>query len=326
MNTLSVGLQKIVDDYKNDLQKFITENNLDAELFRDIEERIFEKISTLENPTRKDILKILSEIGTPEEIFSEELNLENNEKPKNFFEKFQEKTNKIIFLGTFFELSKITNIGANFWRAIFLFCFFFLTPITDGVILPLLFVGYFIGFLLLRTRFFGFLFSLGLGAFFTILLVPSVILFGMYLTDFHIENMYPFMGISVLFPIGMVLGIFSLVLFILYFFRYAFTKKFFGIGFLVTAIVSFVVAISMGISILIGIFGSLVREESTTEIVYVPKDSDRFFVPFELSSGYDTSYQSYVNNIFDFQLWRSYSYQARIDVSEDEKFKILVNK
>lgn len=81
------------------------------------------------------------------------------------------------------------------------------------------------------------------------LLVPSVILFGMYLSDFHIENIYPFMGISVLFPIGMVLGIFSLVLFILYFFRYAFTKKWFGVGFFVTAIVSFVVAISMGIAI-----------------------------------------------------------------------------
>lgn len=120
MNTLSVGLQKIVDDYKNDLQKFITENNLDAELSRDIEERIFEKISTLENPTRKDILKILSEIGTPEEIFSEELNLENNEKPKNFFEKFHEKTNKIIFLGTFFELAKKTNISANIFRIGFL--------------------------------------------------------------------------------------------------------------------------------------------------------------------------------------------------------------
>lgn len=119
MNTLSVGLQKIVDDYKNDLQRFIAENNLDAELSRDIEERIFEKISTLENPTRKDILKILSEIGTPEEIFSEEVALENNEKPKNFFEKFQEKTNKIIFLGTFFELAKKTSISANIFRILF---------------------------------------------------------------------------------------------------------------------------------------------------------------------------------------------------------------
>lgn len=120
MNTLSVGLQKIVDDYKNDLQKFIAENNLDAELCRDIEERIFEKISTLENQTRKDILKILAEIGTPEEIFSEELALENNEKPKKFFEKFHEKTNKIIFLGTFFELAKKTNISANIFRIGFL--------------------------------------------------------------------------------------------------------------------------------------------------------------------------------------------------------------
>lgn len=120
MNTLSVGLQKIVDDYKKDLQKFIAENDLDAELARDIEERIFEKIAMLENPTRKDILKILAEIGTPEEIFSEEINLQNNEKPKNFFEKFHERTNKIIFLGTFFELAKKTNISANIFRIGFL--------------------------------------------------------------------------------------------------------------------------------------------------------------------------------------------------------------
>lgn len=119
MNTLSVSLQKIVDDYKNDLQKFIAENNLDAELSRDIEERIFEKISMLENPTRKDILKILAEIGTPEEIFAEEINMQNDEKPKNFFEKFHERTNKIIFLGTFFELAKKTSISANIFRILF---------------------------------------------------------------------------------------------------------------------------------------------------------------------------------------------------------------
>lgn len=119
MNTLSVSLQKIVDDYKNDLQKFIAENNLDAELSRDIEERIFEKIATLENPTRKDILKILAEIGTPEEIFAEEIGIQNKEKPKNFFEKFHERTNKIIFLGTFFELAKKTSISANIFRILF---------------------------------------------------------------------------------------------------------------------------------------------------------------------------------------------------------------
>jgi hypothetical protein len=35
------------------------------------------------------------------------------------------------------------------------------------------------------------------------LLIPSVVLFGAYISNFHIENIYPFMEVSFLFPIGM---------------------------------------------------------------------------------------------------------------------------
>lgn len=99
MKHLDKNLLKIIENYTNDLQKFITENRLDSELAKDIEERIFEKIEQLENPNRKNILSILSEIGTPEEIFAEEISENsliakngNSEKSKNIFERLREKT------------------------------------------------------------------------------------------------------------------------------------------------------------------------------------------------------------------------------------------
>ena len=70
---MDAKLQKIINLYKKDLQKFIEKNALNADYYADIEERINEKISLLENPTRDDIKNILSEIGSPEEIFREEL-------------------------------------------------------------------------------------------------------------------------------------------------------------------------------------------------------------------------------------------------------------
>lgn len=239
-------------------------------------------------------------------------------------EEFRERTNKIIFLGTFFELSKITNIGANYLRGFFLFCLFFLTPVTHGEILPFLFIGYFLGFLLLRTRFFGFLFSLGLGVFFTILLVPSVILFGLYLSDFHIENMYIFQGIPSVFSVGMVLGIFSLILFILYFFRYAFKKKFFGIGFIVTAIVSFVVAICLGFVTFIHITPQLSSKTvySQKEFVFEKAPAGQIFNVFELSSGFFKK----SDNIFGIELVSSYSYYPQFFVSPDDKVHAFFDK
>lgn len=62
MKTLPKNLQKIIDDYKNNLQNFISEHNLDSELISDIDERIYEKISEIKNPKPSDIASILAEV------------------------------------------------------------------------------------------------------------------------------------------------------------------------------------------------------------------------------------------------------------------------
>ena len=99
---MNAKLQKIINDYKNNLQKFITENHLSTDILNDIDERIFEKISEISNPTHQDIANILAEIGTPEEIFADEISekssLKEVEKSTNFFQKFQKRTEGIIFL------------------------------------------------------------------------------------------------------------------------------------------------------------------------------------------------------------------------------------
>lgn len=332
MKTLDKNLQKIVTKYRNDLQKFVTKNNLDADMLDDIYARVDEKIEARENPTRSDILSILSSIGTPEEIFAEEIaentiaNSSNIKKPENFLKRFQNATDKIIFLGVFYTLSELTLIPANIFRALFLFLVI-IGVLVAGKILPILLVLYFLGFLLLRTRFFGFLFSFGMGVFVLLVLIPATMLFGMYLSDFHIENMYPFMGISPLFPIGMILGIFSLILFVLYFFRYAFTKKWFGVGFLVTAIVSFVSAISFGVVLILGIFSQLslintvISEKEFS--LEVPASLDVLDI-HSLSPEYFPG--QYENNIFGIRLWNARTLYTDMGLSPDDKIHIFVEE
>ena len=123
---MDAKLQKIINLYKKDLQKFIEKNALNADYYADIEERINEKISLLENPTRDDIKNILSEIGSPEEIFREELESRVIEKvaiKKKWYQKFL-ASDHVIFLGVFKELSEKTSISAGIYRLAYLFLFF----------------------------------------------------------------------------------------------------------------------------------------------------------------------------------------------------------
>ena len=115
---MDTKLQKIINLYKKDLQKFIEKNALNTDYYADIEERIDEKITLLENPTRDDIKNILSEIGSPEEIFREELESRVIEKvtiKKKWYQKFL-ASDRVIFLGVFKDLSHavFAYIGAWF--------------------------------------------------------------------------------------------------------------------------------------------------------------------------------------------------------------------
>ena len=213
MKTLDKKLQKIVDKYKKNLKDFIEKNKLDLEAFSDIEERISEKIANLKELSETNIKNILTEIWTPEEIFAEEVNIEPE--PKWFWAKLKKKSESIIFLWTCYELWQKTGISANVYRIFFLFLIFIWAISWTSEIIWISMFWYFIWFLVLRTWIFKLFFSLILGAIFFMLLIPSVVLFGAYISNFHIENIYPFMEVSFLFPIGMAIWIFSLLVFIL---------------------------------------------------------------------------------------------------------------
>lgn len=252
---MNTPAQKLIDRYRADLKNFIEKHNLSNDYYTDISDRIDEKIAHLDSPEEFQIRKILTEIGSPEEIFRDEIaesshsiseKNTHNVSTKNILQKIVELDSRKIFLGVFYELSKKTGISANIFRTIFL-AIIFLGLISGNeriTVVPALL--YFVLFLLLKTRFFGIAFSLCSGIIALLLLIPSIIIFGMYMTGFHVEHIYPFMGISPLFPIGLILGIFSLILFAMYFLRYAFSKKFFGVGFLITAIISCIIALSLG--------------------------------------------------------------------------------
>jgi hypothetical protein len=65
--------KKILDSYKKNLDNFIELNKLDKELVSDIEERIYDKIELEQELTPEKLKNILKEIGSPEEIFKEQL-------------------------------------------------------------------------------------------------------------------------------------------------------------------------------------------------------------------------------------------------------------
>ena len=241
---MDTKLQKIINLYKKDLQKFIEKNALNADYYADIEERINEKISLLENPTRDDIKNILSEIGSPEEIFREELESRVIEKvaiKKKWYQKFL-ASDHVIFLGIFKELSEKTSISAGIYRLAYLFLFFIGIVTKASILIPVLIFSYILGFLILRTGIFRFLFSLGISFFLLVFLGLCSIVFGLYLSDFSFGNMFVFMNMPILLPVGLVIGIFSLVVLLVFFVHYAFTGKTLGWKFFMTGFITFIIA------------------------------------------------------------------------------------
>ena len=198
----------------------------------------------LENPTRDDIKNILSEIGSPEEIFREELESRVIEKvaiKKKWYQKFL-ASDHVIFLGVFKELSEKTSISAGIYRLAYLFLFFIGIVTKASILIPVLIFSYILGFLILRTGSFRFLFSIGISFFLLVFLGLCSIVFGLYLADFSFGNMFVFMNMPILLPVGLVIGIFSLVVLLVFFVHYAFTGKTLGWKFFMTGFTTFVIA------------------------------------------------------------------------------------
>jgi hypothetical protein len=52
----------VVLEYLEKIKKFVSENNIDKELYNDIEEMVFEKLSLEKNLDQLKIVKILKEV------------------------------------------------------------------------------------------------------------------------------------------------------------------------------------------------------------------------------------------------------------------------
>jgi hypothetical protein len=68
----------LVNNYLHDIKEYISKNNLDIDLYDDIEERVFEKLSDHKKLNDLVIKQILNDIGKPQDIFEEAL--ENDKK------------------------------------------------------------------------------------------------------------------------------------------------------------------------------------------------------------------------------------------------------
>lgn len=68
----------LVNNYLHDIKEYISKNNLDIDLYDDIEERVFEKLSDHKKLTDLVIKQILNDIGKPQDIFEDELENDKN--------------------------------------------------------------------------------------------------------------------------------------------------------------------------------------------------------------------------------------------------------
>lgn len=103
--SISEKNKKIVDDYLNKINNFITDNNLENDLYFDIEERVFEKLSAHKNITQLQTIQILNEIWKPEDIFE----IDENDNKLNLIKIIKNLKNKSVK-----TVSKIFETWFNF--------------------------------------------------------------------------------------------------------------------------------------------------------------------------------------------------------------------
>lgn len=84
----------LVINYLEKLKNFTKKHNIEAELYNDIEEMLFEKLQAEENLDQLKIIKIIKEVWEPEVIFSDYIDVNKNSEnikekndDKNFYEK-----------------------------------------------------------------------------------------------------------------------------------------------------------------------------------------------------------------------------------------------
>ncbi len=61
--------KKLVLEYLENIKNYISHHKIDPELFHDIEEMVFEKLSISKTTDQLSVKKILKEVGNPEDIF-----------------------------------------------------------------------------------------------------------------------------------------------------------------------------------------------------------------------------------------------------------------
>lgn len=69
---ISAKDKKIVIEYLETTKEFIAKNSLEEDLYFDIEERVFEKLSSYDSLDQLKVKQSLNEIGQPEDIFEVE--------------------------------------------------------------------------------------------------------------------------------------------------------------------------------------------------------------------------------------------------------------
>ncbi len=87
--SLSEKHRKVIEEYLSRIQKFISKHNLDHELYIDIEEMVFEKVSSEKKITDIKIVQILQEVWEPEEIFSDSIAKEGKNEKIPLYEKLE---------------------------------------------------------------------------------------------------------------------------------------------------------------------------------------------------------------------------------------------
>ena len=193
---------------------------------------------------------------------------------KKWYQKFL-ASDHVIFLGVFKELSEKTSISAGIYRLAYLFLFFIGIVTKASILIPVLIFSYILGFLILRTGIFRFLFALGISFFLLVFLGLCSIVFGLYLADFSFGNMFVFMNMSILLPVGLVIGIFSLVVLLVFFVHYAFTGKTLGLKFFMTGFTTFVIAGICGAAFVFNMMNRYIPYTETTIAVSSDIDAEK---------------------------------------------------
>lgn len=87
--SLTEKQKKMVNEYLLKIKNFVEKHEIDTDLYNDIEEMVFEKLSLEKEITDLRVVKILQEVGEPEIIFSDFVESSSSDSSEPFYEKLQ---------------------------------------------------------------------------------------------------------------------------------------------------------------------------------------------------------------------------------------------